>query len=81
MRRSAAIDDADQGRDRVRTPLERLPVQFEEDALESRIRQAGLLAPVVGWLTAARTRRFVQMEVRGLKHRCENLGVIADAAS
>ena len=35
------------------------------------IRQWGLLAPIVRLLSSRRTRRYVQMEAEGLKHRCE----------
>lgn len=35
------------------------------------IAQTGLLAPLVGLLTSSLTRRYVAMEARGLKRRCE----------
>lgn len=37
-----------------------------------RIRQTGLLAPLVGLLTSGRTRRYVQTEADGLKRWCES---------
>ncbi len=36
------------------------------------IRQSGLLAPLVGLLTAALTRRYVNAELQGLKSRSES---------
>jgi len=35
------------------------------------LEQAGLLGPVLGLLTKGLTERYLQMEVRGLKARCE----------
>ncbi|MBL7490903.1 SRPBCC family protein [Frankia sp. AgB1.9] len=35
------------------------------------VRQSGLLAPVIGLLTGRQTRRYVDTEAQGLKHRCE----------
>lgn len=35
------------------------------------VRHSGLLAPLAGLFTAGLTRRYVQMEVQGLKRRCE----------
>jgi uncharacterized membrane protein len=35
------------------------------------LRQTGVLAPIVGLFTGARTRRYVQIEAAGLKQRCE----------
>jgi uncharacterized membrane protein len=35
------------------------------------VRQSGPLAPVIGLLTGRQTRRYVDTEAQGLKHRCE----------
>lgn len=37
----------------------------------ARLEQGGPLGAVVGWLTKRLTDRYLQMEVRGLKERCE----------
>jgi hypothetical protein len=37
------------------------------------IRQSGALAPMIALLTAARTKRYVQMEADGLKRRAEDV--------
>jgi len=39
-----------------------------------RIRQSGLLAPVVGLLVGSRARHYVDTEAAGLKQRCEASG-------
>ena len=36
------------------------------------IRQAGVLAPLVGLFAARTTRRYVRLEAEGLKRRCED---------
>jgi uncharacterized membrane protein len=45
------------------------------------LRQTGVLSVIVGWLTGARTRRYVQMEAEGLKRRCEAASVGAEHAA
>jgi hypothetical protein len=43
------------------------------------VRQTGLLAPIVGLFASGLTRRYIQMEVEGLKRRAE-AGSLAPAA-
>jgi uncharacterized membrane protein len=40
------------------------------------IRQKGLLAPIVAWLTAGLTRRYLAMETDGLKRRVEAAALV-----
>ncbi len=47
------------------------PVDGGGARVELAIEHAGLLAPVVGWLTASLTRRYLRMEADGLKQRSE----------
>ena len=35
------------------------------------LEQAGMLGPLLGWLTARLTRRYLDLEVRGIKAHCE----------
>ena len=39
------------------------------------------LAPLVGFLTGAQTRRYVEMEATGLKRRCERPAAISDGVA
>jgi uncharacterized membrane protein len=40
-----------------------------------RVRQSGLLAPIVGLLTSEMTQRYVNFEAQGLKRHCEENSV------
>jgi uncharacterized membrane protein len=41
------------------------------------IRQTGALSAIVGWMTGARTRKYVQIEAGSLKQRCEAQSLVA----
>jgi uncharacterized membrane protein len=50
------------------------PSESQSVTLTLLLRQTGPLAPIAGLLTAGMTRRYVNMEARGLKQRCEMRG-------
>jgi uncharacterized membrane protein len=58
----------------TRTNDERVSVTFG-------IRQSGALAPMIALLTAARTKRYVQMEADGLKRRAEDASAAPDRSA
>jgi len=48
------------------------PVVADRVKVTLSLRQSGVLAPVLGILTSARAKRYVQMEADGLKRRAES---------
>jgi uncharacterized protein YndB with AHSA1/START domain len=50
------------------------PVAADRVTVTLGLRQSGILASILGILTAARAKRYVQMEADGLKQRAESTG-------